>query len=75
MTKLVIAAKSLLIAACLGTLLTGCTQTYLANSDRVAHSSGNAVKANLARETINPSDKLMNKTTGLGKNGNVQPTP
>ena len=43
----------------------------------VAHtySAGNAVKANLEAQTIDPSKKSMYKTKGLGKDGLVIPAP
>ena len=53
--------------------LGGCSYDYFNHSDKVSYSAGDAVKANLARETINPSKKKMNDTTGLGKNGDVIP--
>ncbi len=52
-------------------LLSGCTYDYTSRYDRVAYGAGNAVKANLARETTNPSKKSMNDTSGLGKDGNM----
>jgi hypothetical protein len=61
------AALALVLAALLG----GCTYDYAQHSDRVAYSAGDAVKANLARETIDPSKKSMNNTDGLGKDGNM----
>lgn len=52
-------------------LLSGCTYDYLQHTDRVAFSSGNAVKANLERETIDPAS--TRSTAGLGRNGSVIP--
>lgn len=66
-------AKLISLAAVTALLLGGCTYDYLQHSDRVAFSSGNAVKANLERETINPSRASMKSTAGLGKNGAVIP--
>jgi len=60
------AALALALAA-----LSGCSYDYMSGLDRVSPSAGNAVKANLARETINPSKKSMYDTTGLGKDGNM----
>lgn len=54
-------------------LLGGCTYDYLQRTDRVAYSAGDAVKANLERETTNPSHAGQYRTKGLGKNGNVIP--
>ena len=51
--------------------LSGCAYDYLQHSDRVAYSAGDAVRANLERETINPSKKSMYKTKGLGGDGVV----
>ncbi len=55
----------------LAALASGCAYDYANHSDRVAFSAGNAVKANLEMETLNPSKKSMNRTSGLGKNGEV----
>ena len=56
-----------LVLAALG----GCTYDYAQQADTVAYSAGNAVKANMALQTIDPSKKSMNDTTGLGKDGNM----
>lgn len=53
------------------TLLSGCTYDYLQRSDRVAYSAGDAVKANLERQTTNPTRGSSYSTKGLGKNGEV----
>lgn len=50
-------------------LLSGCTYDYLQRSDRVGYSAGDAVRANLERETTDPSKKSMGSVTGLGKDG------
>jgi len=60
-------------AASLGVALGGCTYDYLNHSDRIAYSAGDAVNANLERETINPSKKSMYLRWGLGRNGLVIP--
>jgi hypothetical protein len=57
----------------LAQLLSGCSYDYLQHSDRIAYSDGNAVKANLESETIDPARRSMNSTKGLGKNGYVDP--
>lgn len=70
--------RTLKLAALAGTaalVLAGCTYDYLQHTDRVAYSAGNAVKANLAQETINPASRSMYKTAGLGKDGAVIPAP
>ena len=54
-------------------LLAGCAWDYLANSDQVAYSAGDAVKANLEAQTTNPSDDSQYDTKGLGKDGKVTP--
>ena len=64
--------KSAAVAG-LALLLGGCTYDYLQRTDRVAYSAGDAVKANLERETINPTRGSMYVTKGLGKNGSVNP--
>ena len=53
--------------------LSGCTYDYLQHSDHIAYSAGDAVKANLEQQTIDPSHGSMYKTKGLGKNGTVVP--
>ena len=70
---------NLIVALAAGTavaaLLGGCTYDYLQRTDRVAYSAGNAVKANLEAQTIDPSKKSMYKTKGLGKDGLVITAP
>lgn len=53
------------------TALSGCSYDYRQRTDRVAYSAGDAVRANLARETSNPSRGSMYSTGGLGQNGPV----
>lgn len=59
----------LVLLAGLAAALPGCTYDYLQRSDRVAYSAGDAVRANLERETSNPSSANQYRTDGLGKNG------
>ncbi len=64
--------RTLIMAAGLAALalaVSGCAYDYLQHTDRVAYSAGDAVKANLERETIDPSKQSMYKTKGLGRNG------
>ena len=56
-------------------LLSGCAYDYLQRTDRVAYRAGNAVQANTAIQTANPTKASMYDTSGLGKNGNVIPAP
>ena len=58
-----------LALATLTVMLNGCSYDYLQHTDRVAYNAGDAVKANLESETINPSKRSMYYTKGLGKNG------
>lgn len=51
--------------------LAGCAYDYRQRTDRVGYAAGDAVKANLARETTNPTKASMYSTKGLGKNGSV----
>ncbi|MEO6014142.1 MAG: hypothetical protein ABIQ30_11245 [Devosia sp.] len=51
--------------------LGACASDYVGHTDRIAYSHGNAVRANMAIQTINPSKPSMYKTGGLGKNGPV----
>jgi hypothetical protein len=61
------------LAAVLGlaAMLGGCAYDYVQRTDRVAYSAGDAVRANLERETMNPSHKGQYNTKGLGKNGYI----
>ena len=52
----------------------GCAYDYVQRTDRVAYSAGDAVRANLERETMNPSSRSQYNTKGLGRNGNVSNT-
>lgn len=61
----------LIAAAGAALLLSGCAYEYLQNTDRVGFSAGDAVQANLAQQTINPSKRSMYLKGGLGKNGVV----
>lgn len=67
--------RLVVLAVATGTtlLLAGCTYDYLQRTDRVGYSAGDAVKANLERETDNPSKKSSNRTKDLGKDGVVIP--
>jgi hypothetical protein len=63
-------AAAILVAS----LTAGCANyDYLQHTDRISYRAGNAVHANLERETINPSSDSMYDTSGLGKNGSVLP--
>lgn len=64
------AARAAALVAVLATLA-GCTYDYRQRTDRVGYTAGDAVKANLARETTNPSRGSMYSTKGLGKDGPV----
>jgi hypothetical protein len=68
---MIITSRNAALALVLAALLGGCTYDYAQRLDRVSYSAGDAVKANLARETIDPSKKSMNDTTGLGQDGNM----
>lgn len=61
------------MASALALTLAGCAYDYAQNSDRVGFSAGNAVKANLAAETTNPTKGSQYKTGGLGQDGVVVP--
>lgn len=64
------AARALAVLTMLSALA-GCAYDYRQRTDRVGYAAGDAVKANLARETTNPAKKSMYSTKGLGKNGAV----
>ncbi len=64
-------AAFVLVAA----LLSGCASyDYLERTDRISYHAGDAVNANLERETFDPSNALMYDTRGLGANGSVIPS-
>lgn len=65
--------QRLVIAAGLVLVLTGCSYDYLQRTDKVGYSAGDAVKANLERETIDPANGSSYSTKGLGKDGPVVP--
>ena len=65
--------SSTVLAAVLILALSGCAHDYMQRTDRVAFHAGNAVRANIESQTINPSKKSMKSTAGLGKNGQVTP--
>jgi hypothetical protein len=54
-------------------VLGGCTYDYLQRTDKVGYSAGDAVKANLERETLDPSKSSAYSTKGLGADGDVVP--
>lgn len=56
-------------------LLGGCTYDYLQRSDRIAYSAGDAVRANIARETDNPARPNARQTSGLGQDGPMFTAP
>lgn len=64
-------ATAILLALPLG----GCGFDYLQHTDRIGYRAGDAVRANLERETLDPAHASMLDITGLGKNGSVQPKP
>lgn len=53
--------------------LGGCAYDYLQRTDKVGYSAGDAVKANLEAQTIDPARDSAYSTKGLGKNGYVAP--
>lgn len=59
------------LAVAVSALLGGCSYDYLQHTDRVTYSAGDAVTANLERETTNPEKSSMYVTSGLGRNGPV----
>ncbi len=64
-------AGRLAVVLGLAALTGGCAYDYVQRTDRVAYSAGDAVRANIERETTNPSHKRQYDTTGLGRNGNT----
>jgi hypothetical protein len=58
----------------LGLVLAGCSSAdYLNRRDRVTLAGGDAVRANLERETLNPAKASMYNVGGLGGDGGVIP--
>lgn len=70
MVRALSATGGLLLVLALG----GCTYDYMQRTDRVGYSAGDAVRANLERETMNPTKRSMYDTRGLGKDGKVVPS-
>jgi hypothetical protein len=66
---MIILSKNAALALLMGLTLAGCSYDYAQRTDQVGYSAGDAVKSNLALQTINPSKKSMNDTSGLGKDG------
>ncbi|MDB5474133.1 MAG: hypothetical protein JWP99_1436 [Devosia sp.] len=61
------------VALALALFATGCTYDHMQRTDRVSYRAGNAVRANMAIQTINPSRGSQFVTTGLGASGSVIP--
>ena len=58
----------------LSLVLAGCSSVdYLNHRDRVTLAGGDAVRANLERETLNPAKGSMYNVGGLGADGGVIP--
>ena len=70
-----IARARLKVAAvvALALLINACSYDYLQHTDRVGYSAGNAVRANMAIQTSNPTSRAHYVTSGLGANGSVIP--
>jgi len=64
-TITILAGTSMILA------LGGCTYDYWQQTDRVGYHAGDAVKANLEAETVNPQSLTAYKKSGLGKDGVV----
>jgi len=73
--KSVAILKSTIIVASLTLIVSACDLTYLANSDRITQGAGDAIKANLEGQTIDPSSDEQYDVSGLGKNSGVIPPP
>jgi hypothetical protein len=65
--------SSATLAFALVLALSGCAYDYMQRTDRVASHAGNAVRANIEAQTVNPSKTSMKSTAGLGRNGVVVP--
>ena len=75
MTPLLLNAVRAVAMLAVCSALVGCAYDYRQRTDRVGYAAGDAVKANLARETTNPNKASMYSTKGLGKNGSVIVAP
>ena len=53
--------------------LGGCNYDYLNRQDRVTFAGGNAVRANLERETADPTNRSRYSVKGLGRTGQQIP--
>lgn len=71
MTHSLLKPLAVLLAALLPTTLAGCT--YLNRSEGVTVHGGNAVRANLERETAFATSKSRYSVKGLGRDGSVVP--
>jgi hypothetical protein len=58
-------------AAALALLLGGCAYDYWQHTDKIAYNSGDAVRANIEGQTIDPD--VTTNTKGLGKTGTATP--
>ena len=70
------AMKSLATAAAVTALAlatSGCAYDYHQRSDRIGFRAGDAVRANLERETYDPAHGAIYDVTGLGRDGSVVP--
>jgi len=65
--------RALAAMAAIGCVLAGCSYDYRQRTNRVAYSHGDAVRANLERQTVNPSRAASFSTRGLGQNGIIDP--
>jgi hypothetical protein len=71
--NIAVALRAVAVAAGMALVLAGCAYDYFNRHDRVAYSAGDAVKANLEMQTVNPSSASQYSVKGLGKNGVVVP--
>ena len=53
--------------------LSACAYDYLQHGDSVSYAAGDAVRANLEAQTVNPQRRSLYSTAGLGSNGHVIP--
>ena len=61
------------LAIALALPLVGCAYDYWQHTDRVGYGVGDAVRANIESQTVDPSKASMNDVSGLGKNGATVP--
>jgi len=70
--KLASVVKNIAVVAFTALFVSGCSYyDYLQNTDKISYGAGDAVRANIEGQTINPSSGAQHDVSGLGQNGPV----